>query len=203
MGQEVKIDINPVANPTNSVKAAFVPQTMTVMCGDLVFWANNDTQYVHQPMPVNGAPNSWVKGPIAVRQDDEPGTSNTLSFDPGTNKDGVPYFCAIHVAETGTIIVLNNVNINTVAGAQPTSPQASFAPGKLNLAVNEGFIWTNNDVKAHWPAPSVAQKTAWLQEAIQPGQKSKTVSFAQSNPGIAYVCAIPGHEKEQGTIVIK
>jgi plastocyanin len=201
MGQEVQIDINPVANPTNTVKAAFVPQTMTVMAGDLVYWINNDKQNVHQPKPANGANNAWVKDPISVKQDDEPGTSNTLSFDPGTNKNGVPYVCAQHPAETGTIIVLNNVNINTVAGAQPTSPQASFAPGKLNLAVNEGFIWTNNDVKAHWPAPSVAQKTAWLQEAIQPGEKSKTVSFAQSNAGIAYVCAL--HDNEKGTIVVK
>jgi plastocyanin len=201
MGQEVKIDINPVANPTNTVKAAFSPQTMTVMCGDLVYWRNNDTKNVHQPRPANGADDAWVKDPISVMEDDEPGTSNTLSFDPGTNRNGVPYVCAEHPAETGTIIVLNNVNINTVQGAQPTSPQASFAPGKLNLVVNEGFIWSNNDVKAHWPAPSVAQKTAWLQEAIQPGQKSKTVFFTQSNEGIAYVCAI--HENEKGTIAIK
>jgi plastocyanin len=201
MGQEVKIDINPIVTPTNTVKAAFDPPTMTVMAGDLVYWRNNDKQNTHQPKPANGANNAWVTDPISVMQDDEPGTSNTTSFGTGTNKNGVPYVCAQHPAETGTIIVLNNVNINSVPGAQPTSPQASFAPGKLNLAVNEGFIWTNNDVKAHWPAPSVAQKTAWLQEAIQPGQKSKTVSFAQSNAGLAYVCAI--HDNEQGTIVVK
>jgi plastocyanin len=201
MAQEVKIDINPVANPTNTVKAAFNPPTMTVMAGDLVYWCNNDKQNVHQPKPANGAANAWVTNPIPVKQDDEPGTSNTLSFDPGTNKNGVPYVCAIHPAETGTIIVLNNVNINTVAGAQPTSPQASFAPGKLNLAVNEGFIWSNNDVRAHWPAPSVAQRNAWLMGPIQPGQKSPTVSFTQSNPNLTYVCAI--HENEQGTIIIK
>ena len=201
MGQEVKIDINPIANPTSAVKATFDPPTMTVMAGDLVYWRNNDKHNTHQPKPANGAADAWVTDPISVMQDDEPGTSNTTSFGTGTNKNGVPYVCAQHPAETGTIIVLNNVNINSVPGAQPTSPQASFAPGKLTVAVNEGFIWTNNDVKAHWPAPSVAQKTAWLQEAIQPGQKSKTVSFTQSNPGLAYVCAI--HDNEQGTIVIK
>lgn len=201
MGQEVKIEINPVANPTNTVKAAFSPQIMTVMCGDLVYWRNNDKQNVHQPKPANGANDAWVEDPISVKLDDEPGTSNTLSFDPGTNRNGVPYVCVQHPAETGTIIVLNNVNINSVAGAQPTSPQASFAPGKLNLVVNEGFIWTNNDVREHWPAPTGGPKNAWLGAPIQPGQKSATVFFTQSNPNLTYVCAI--HGNEQGTIAVK
>lgn len=201
MANEVSIDINPLGYPTSTVKAEFDPPTKTVIAGDLVFWRNNDTQSEHQPKPVGGADDAWVSDPIVTMLDDQPGTSNTLSFDPGTNKDGVPYQCALHPQETGTIIVLNNINIKGVPGAQPGAAQAAFAPAKQTIVVNEGFIWTNNDVQAHWPAPSVDQKTAWMQEAIQPGQKSCTVSFTQSNPSLAYVCAI--HANEKGTIVVQ
>jgi len=201
MAQEVSIDINPVGYPTKDLAAEFDPQTKTVMAGDLVFWINNDENATHQPKPVGGADNAWVTTPISTKLDDLPGTSNTLSFQPGTNLSGVPYVCAEHPDETGTIVVLNNINIKGVPGAQPGAAQASFAPVNTTLAANEGFIWTNTDAVAHWPAPSQQQKTAWLQQAVQPGQKSTIVSFTQSSPKFTYVCAL--HPNETGTITVQ
>lgn len=199
MGDEVTININPIPQPTSNKTAAFDPQTIRVLAGDLVFWRNNDEKYVHQPKPVGGADDAWVKSPIPVKVDDQPGTSNTLSFNSGTTQNGVPYVCAKHSGETGTIIAYNLININSKAGAKPTDPQVTFAPN-LTVKVNECFIWINNDVNAHWPAPSVDQKTAWLQQAIQPGQNSAVVSIAQSSPQFVYVCAL--HPNETGKLTV-
>jgi plastocyanin len=201
MGQEVKIDIDPIFPPSSNKTAEFDPQTITVLAGDLVYWRNTDSNSSHQPKPVGGADDAWVKSPIPTIQDNQPATSNPVSFNAGTNKNGVPYVCAKHPGETGTIKALNLININSKPGAKPTDPQVGFAPLNMQVAVNECFIWINNDVNAHWPAPSVAQKTAWLQQAIQPGQNSAVVSIAQSNPtGLPYICAL--HPNETGTLKI-
>ena len=199
MGDEVQININPIAQPTSNKTAVFDPQTIRVLAGDLVYWRNNDEKSVHQPKPVGGADNAWVKSPIPTKEDDQPGTSNTLSFNSGTTQNGVPYVCAKHSGETGTIIAYNLININSKAGAKPTDPQVGFAPN-LTVKVNECFIWINNDVNAHWPAPSVDQKTAWLQQQIEPGQNSAVVSIAQSSPQFVYVCAL--HPNETGKLTV-
>ena len=201
MGEEVNIDIDPISQPTSNKTAVFNPQSIRALAGDLIFWVNNDEHYVHQPKPVNGADDAWVTSPISVKQDDIAGTSNPVSFSAGTTRNGVPYVCAQHSGETGTIIVYNLININSKAGAKPTDPQVGFAPLNMQVDVNEAFIWINNDVNPHWPAPSVDQKTAWLPQAIQPGQNSAVVSIAQANPtGLTYVCAL--HPNETGNLKI-
>ncbi len=201
MAQEVKIDIDPIPQPLSNKTAVFNPQKIVVMAGDLVFWRNNDTRFVHQPKPVGGADDAWVSVPISTKLGDQAGTSNTLSFAPGTNRSGVPYVCAQHSGETGTIVVVNNINIKNLPGAQPGTPQAAFAPAKQTIAVNEGFVWSNNDDTAHWPAPSTSQQNAWFGAPVQPGQKTPMLYFTQSNPNLTYVCAL--HPNETGTIVVQ
>ena len=199
MGDEVQININPTPQPLSNKTAVFDPQTIRVLAGDLVYWRNNDEKYVHQPKPVGGADDAWVKSPISVKEGDQPGTSNTLSFNSGTTTKGVPYVCAKHSGETGTIIAYNLININSKAGAKPTDPQVGFAPGKLQVKVNECFIWINNDVNPHWPAPSVDQKTAWLQQQVEPGKNSAVVFIGQPTSGdLIYVCAL--HPNETGKL---
>jgi len=132
-------------------------------------------------------------------EDDQPATSNTLSFGSGTTRNGVPYVCAQHSGETGTIIAYNLININSKAGAKPTDPQVGFVPGKLSVKVNECFIWINNDVNPHWPAPSVDQKTAWLPQQVEPGKNSAVVCIGQPTSGdLVYVCAL--HPNETGKL---
>ncbi|HKG22520.1 MAG TPA: hypothetical protein VKC34_11520 [Blastocatellia bacterium] len=200
MAQEVKIDINPVAYPTSSKTAEFDPPKIVVMAGDLVYWCNNDTRYVHQPKPLSGADNAWVTAPISVKLDDLPGTSNTTSFTSGTTLNGVLYVCTQHSGESGTIIAVNNINIKNLPGALPGTPQAAFAPGKQTLGLGEAFVWSNNDVTAHLPAPSASQQNAWFSAPIQPGQKSEVFFFPQYNPNLTYVCAL--HPNETGIIVV-
>jgi plastocyanin len=203
MPQEVPIDINPISNPNPSQTASFNPPTMTVMVNDLVFWRNNDTQATHQPKPAGGADDAWVKVPISKKLGTQVDTSNTLSFGPGTTKQGVPYVCALHANEKGTLIVRNNININNVPGAETGDPQASFNPGTQTVQVNELFIWSNNDVNQHWPAPSLQQQNAWMSQAIQPGKTSQNISFGQATDedGLTYICAL--HPDETGIIVVQ
>jgi plastocyanin len=199
MGDEVPININPFFPPSGNKAAVFDPQTIRVLAGDLIYWRSNDRNSIHQPKPVGGADNAWVKSPIPTMQDDQPATSNTLSFGSGTTRNGVPYVCALHPGETGTIIAYNLININSKAGAKPTDPQVGFVPGKLSVKVNECFIWINNDVNPHWPAPSVDQKTAWLPQQIEPGKNSAVVCIGQPTSGdLVYVCAL--HPNETGKL---
>lgn len=203
MPQEVPIDINPISNPTPSQTASFNPPTQTVMVNDLVFWRNNDAQATHQPKPVGGADDDWVKVPISKKLGTQVDTSNTVSFGPGTTKAGVPYVCALHANEKGTIIVRNNININNVPGAAVGAPQASFNPGTQTVQVNEVFIWSNNDVNSHWPAPSAQQQNAWMTQAIPSGKTSQNISISTPTDadGLAYICVL--HPNEKGTIIVE
>jgi len=211
--QELPIDINPISNPTPSQTAQFVPSPQTAMVNDLIFWRNNDTRAAHKPMPVGGAKDAWVKTPIAAKLSDQEAplcgctaSSNTVSFGSGTTPQGTPYTCALDANERGTLVVKNNININSIPGAKTGDPQvaqAAFAPPKPTFQVNELFIWSNNDVVAHWPAPSLSQKTAWLTQEIKAGQTSPAISIKQATGtgGQAYICA--NHPNETGTIVVK
>ena len=84
-----KIQIKP------GTPATFVPKTQTVCVNDSVFWANGD-KIAHQPCPVRN-PTGFMEFPVT------PGASSAqVSF--GTPKT-IKYTCALHPAETGTIIV--------------------------------------------------------------------------------------------------
>ena len=215
MAQQLSIEINPISTPSPTQTAQFAPSTKTVMVNDLVFWRNNDTKASHQPMPVGGPNDAWVTKPVPPAVDSPLGggaaTSNTFSYGPsGTTKQGIPYTCALHSGEKGTLVVLNNITISPNAGAPVTAPVAVFPDDPDNpptFNVNEAFVFINNDSHAHWPAPSLQQPGAWMGQAIQPGQLSPPISIGQPtgpNP-LTYVCLLhaTGSQAESGVLAVE
>ena len=216
MAQELSIEINPISNPSPTQTAQFVPSPKTVMVNDLVFWRNNDTKASHQPMPVGSTdPTVWVTKPIPPAVDSPLGggtaTSNTFSYGPsGTTKQGIPYTCALHTGERGTLVVLNNITIAPNAGAPVGEPIAVF-PDDPDTAptfnVNEAFVFINTDSHAHWPAPSLQQKTAWMSQPVQPGDVSPPIAISQptgANP-LSYICVLhaTGPTAEAGVLAVQ
>ena len=79
-----------------------------------------------------------------------------------------------------------------------------FTPQSQTVAPGDIIYWRNNDSHPHWPAPSVAGKTNWMDFQIPgklPGEPAPTsqqaVSFA-AKATVTYVCAL--HPDETGTI---
>jgi hypothetical protein len=79
---------------------------------------------------------------------------------------------------------------------------AVFDPNPLNAQPNYNVFWSNSDpTNAHWPAPSVAEKTAWFDYQIPPGAQSNQLALPPMSPPAAYtlnyVCALHPNEKGQ------
>ena len=82
---------------------------------------------------------------------------------------------------------------------------AVFSPSPQIVYVNDSVFWFNGDQEPHWPAPIVSgnvDKTGFLPFQIAPNSSSNQVSFAKPQT-ISYVCAIPNHKGESGTIIVK
>lgn len=78
---------------------------------------------------------------------------------------------------------------------------AKFDPNPLTCVVNDSVFWFNGDPsQSHWPAPSVANKTQWLDFQITPDTSSNTIAFSQAKT-YSYVCA--NHPNETGKIIVK
>lgn len=78
---------------------------------------------------------------------------------------------------------------------------AVFDPNPLKVNVNDSAFWSNGDNVAHWPAPSAANPTGWLDEKIAPGGVSIQISFNPPGPyTLNYVCAL--HPGETGQIKV-
>jgi plastocyanin len=78
---------------------------------------------------------------------------------------------------------------------------ATFDPNPLTAFVNDSVFWFNGDPKqSHWPAPSVANPTQWLDFQITPNTSSNTISFSTAKK-YTYVCV--NHPNETGTIIVK
>jgi plastocyanin len=78
---------------------------------------------------------------------------------------------------------------------------ATFDPNPLTCFVNDSVFWFNGDPKqSHWPAPSVANKTQWLDFQITPNTPSNQITFSKVKT-YKYVCA--NHPNETGTIIVK
>ena len=80
---------------------------------------------------------------------------------------------------------------------------AVFDPNPCTVQPNDSVFWLNSDpTNAHWPAPSVSEKTAWFPYQIPPGASSDTVGLPPYVPPKAYtlnyVCAL--HPNETGQI---
>ncbi|GEM_PF-4142183 len=60
--------------------------------------------------------------------------------------------------------------IKIVPNTPPTQTQpGKFTPQTANSYAGDSITWFNGDSQPHWPAPSVANKTAWVRQEIQPG----------------------------------
>src|SRR5207237_9707063 len=86
----------------------------------------------------------------------------------------------------------------------PGNP-AVFDPNPVTVQANDSVFWFNSDpTNAHWPAPSVSQKTAWFEYQIPPGASSDPVGLAPFVPPKAYtvnyVCVL--HPSETGQIEV-
>ena len=84
---------------------------------------------------------------------------------------------------------------------------AVFDPNPLTAQANDGVFWFNSDPKnAHWPAPSVAQETAWFQYQIPPGESSDQVGLVPFVPPKAYtlnyICALNPNETGQINVTL-
>jgi len=78
---------------------------------------------------------------------------------------------------------------------------AAFDPNPLKANVNDSVFWSNDDKVAHWPAPSTANPTGWLDYQIAPGGVSNQISFDPPGPyTLNYVCVL--HPSETGQIEV-
>ena len=60
---------------------------------------------------------------------------------------------------------------------------AVFDPNPLTVRVNDSASWYNEDQsQAHWPAPSAANPTGWLDYQIAPDGESSQISFDPPAP---------------------
>jgi plastocyanin len=78
---------------------------------------------------------------------------------------------------------------------------AAFDPDPLTVTVNDSVFWYNGDKVAHWPAPSAANPTGWLDYQIAPDGVSNQISLDPPGPyTLNYVCAL--HPGETGQIKV-
>ena len=84
---------------------------------------------------------------------------------------------------------------------KPGQP-AKFDPSPMTVRVNDSVFWYNGDQnEAHWPAPSAANPTGWLDFQIAPDSESSQISFDPPAPyTLNYVCAL--HPGETGQIYV-
>jgi plastocyanin len=77
---------------------------------------------------------------------------------------------------------------------------ATFDPNPLKAVVNDSVFWFNGDPsQSHWPAPSAANPTGFLDFQITPNTSSNSISFP-SVKTYKYVCV--NHPNETGTIIV-
>lgn len=84
---------------------------------------------------------------------------------------------------------------------KPGSP-ATFDPQTQSAQVNDSIYWYNSDKsQAHWPAPSTANPTGFMDYQIAPGSSSSQISLNPPAPyTLNYVCAL--HPGETGVIKV-
>jgi len=192
-----------------------------VQQSDLVFWLNNDSQ-AHFPIPGCtalrvGAGKTTSAAPYQGFPDTTPNLPLTI-----------PYICALHPGESGTLTISADSAGSPVAGSAAISPQAvainirrsgaSVVFDSVDVAQGDTVYWSNQDSTDHWPVPNCSGLL------VTPGKSSNGVQLATANfprspyvdptvngaiagpsplpMALTYGCAIPGHESESGTINI-
>lgn len=96
------------------------------------------------------------------------------------------------------------------------TPPVTFDPNPLPTPVVDGvkqsvlpgdeIIWSNNDpASPHWPglknSDGTISQTFFMPNQIAPRSTSDTYRPKQAGT-LPYVCSLPGHENETGTIVV-
>jgi len=78
---------------------------------------------------------------------------------------------------------------------------AVFDPNPQTAHPNDSVFWYNGDKVAHWPAPSAAQKTAWMDYQIAPDSESSAIALNPPAPyTLKYICVL--HPGETGVIKV-
>jgi len=192
----VTINISANPTPTPDAPGAFASPT-SAQVGDIVFWANNDSNE-HQPMPaVGGGATTWFSAPIGPGQTAAAGQTQGTKT-PTSATGTVNYVCAIHPNEKGVIQVAVSINTNTNPTPTQNAP-ASFFPSTAQTSVNATLSWTNNDSNQHQPMPVGGSATDWFAAPIAAGQtKSSSKAISSAKGTVNYVCAL--HPGETGVI---
>ncbi|MGN6184124.1 MAG: cupredoxin domain-containing protein [Thermoanaerobaculia bacterium] len=81
---------------TASNVTSFAPKTKSIELCESIVWLNSTTAS-HQPMPAGGPADAWLAQPIVANA-----TSPAVPFETAGD---IPYECALHPSETGTIQV--------------------------------------------------------------------------------------------------
>src|SRR5437879_2616982 len=64
------------------------------------------------------------------------------------------------------------IQINPNTPPTPTQP-AVFSPQAVTANAGDNLTWVNNDKQDHWPAPSAANPTGWIEFQIPPNSESR------------------------------
>ena len=90
--------------------------------------------------------------------------------------------------------------------APGASPRVTFDPNPLQANQADQIFWTNNDTQAHWPgrknADGSINATFFMPNQIAPGGDVSAVFSTIVSGTQNYVCSLPGHQNETGSIVI-
>jgi plastocyanin len=93
------------------------------------------------------------------------------------------------------------IEIKTNPNRSPSQP-GIFSPQAAVVNVGDNVIWANNDIVAHWPAPSASDPSAWIEYQIPPvnssrgdfglGANATTVVTASNATAVVFTTNLPG-----------
>jgi plastocyanin len=90
--------------------------------------------------------------------------------------------------------------------APGASPRVVFDPNPLQANQADQIFWTNNDTQPHWPGrknpDGTINATFFMTNQIAPGGDVSAVFSTIVSGTLNYVCSLPGHQNETGSIVI-
>jgi hypothetical protein len=90
----------------------------------------------------------------------------------------------------------------TIKTAPPgSSPRVTFDPNPLQAGQMDQIFWSNDDTQPHWPGVP-GNPTYFMPNQIAPGGDVSPVFSTVTSGTINYVCSLPGHQNESGSIVI-
>lgn len=150
------------------------PQTaQQLFAGSSVSFGNADSQQ-HWPMPQGGQKTAWFSAAI------NPGDiSAPIPFNTPAN---VPFQCALHPSETGSLSVIANP-VTVYIGPNPV-PTVQFYPEFLQIVAGQTVTFSNLDGSPHQPAPDGGSDGAWFPKQIPAaGSTPVNATYTFTTPG--------------------